>query len=231
MNDMRRVQMIVSTGKQLREQYKLRNRLPLNDVTIAGIDMREYGDIIRDELNVKEIKFVENINDVADSFVYLITPKIGARLGGALKDIIPMVKRGDYRIDGDKLVAGEYVLNSDEFENRLTMKEGITGATLPDNTAVVILNTNVNSELIAEGLVNDALRFIQDSRKAANLDVSDRIKLTYMADVGLRDAIEAHKKHIMHEALIVKMDFGEANQYSDKIEGYNLSIDIEKANA
>lgn len=231
MNDMRRVQMIVSTGKQLREQYKLRNRLPLNDVTIAGIDMREYGDIIADELNVKEIKFIENINDVADSFVYLITPKIGARLGGALKDIIPMVKRGDYRIEGDKLVAGEYVLNSDEFENRLTIKEGITGATLPDNTAVVILNTDVNSELIAEGLVNDALRFIQDSRKAANLDVSDRIKLTYMADVGLRDAIEAHKKHIMHEALIVEMDFGEANQYSTEIEGYNLSINIEKANA
>ena len=231
MNDMRRVQMIVSTGKQLREQYKLRNRLPLNDVTIAGIDMREYGDIIRDELNVKEIKFIENINDVADSFVYLITPKIGARLGGALKDIIPMVKRGDYRIDGDKLVAGEYILNSDEFENRLTMKEGITGATLPDNTAVVILNTDVNSELIAEGLVNDALRFIQDSRKAANLDVSDRIKLTYTADIGLRDAIEAHKKHIMHEALIVEMDFGDADQYSTEIEGYNLSIDIEKANA
>ena len=42
--DMRRVQMIVSTGKQLREQYKLRNRLPLADVTIAGIDMREYAD-------------------------------------------------------------------------------------------------------------------------------------------------------------------------------------------
>ena len=231
MNDMRRVQMIVSTGKQLREQYKLRNRLPLNDVTIAGIDMREYGDIIADELNVKEIKFIENINDVADSFVYLITPKIGARLGGALKDIIPMVKRGDYRIDGDKLVAGEYILNSDEFENRLTMKQGVTGATLPDNTAVVILNTDVNSELIAEGLVNDALRFIQDSRKAANLDVSDRIKLTYTADIGLRDAIEAHKKHIMHEALIVEMDFGDADQYSTEIEGYNLSINIEKANA
>ena len=231
MNDMRRVQMIVSTGKQLREQYKLRNRLPLNDVTIAGIDMREYGDIIADELNVKEIKFIENINDVADSFVYLITPKIGARLGGALKDIIPMVKRGDYRIDGDKLVAGEYILNSDEFENRLTMKQGVTGATLPDNTAVVILNTDVNSELISEGLVNDALRFIQDSRKAANLDVSDRIKLTYTADIGLRDAIEAHKKHIMHEALIVEMDFGDADQYSTEIEGYNLSINIEKANA
>ena len=230
-NDMRRVQSIVSVGKQLREQYKLRNRLPLADVTIAGVDMREYGDIIKDELNVKAVKFIENINDVADSFVYLVTPKIGARLGGALKDIIPMVKRGDYKIENDKLVVGEYVLNSDEFENRLTVKDGVSGAALPDNTAVVVLNTELNAELQEEGLVNDALRFIQDSRKAANLDVSDRIKMTYTADVALHNAIEAHKKRIMHDALITEMTFGDANQFSDKIEEYNLSINIEKANA
>ena len=229
LQDMRRVQMIVSTGKQLREQYKLRNRLPLNDVTIAGVNMAEYTDIIKDELNVKEVKFIDNIHLVADSFVYLITPKIGGRLGGALKDIIPMVKRGDYVLNGDKLIVGEYALNTDEFENRLTVKDNVTGAALPDNTAVVVLNTEVNGELIAEGLVNDALRFIQDSRKAAGLDVSDRIKLTFTADSGLYTAIEAHKKRIMHDALIVEMNFGMADQFTKQIEDYNLAIDIEKA--
>lgn len=229
LQDMRRVQMIVSTGKQLREQYKLRNRLPLQDVTIAGVDMTEYADIIADELNVKEVKFLDNIKSVADSFVYLITPKIGARLGSALKEIIPSVKRGDYTLDGDKLVVGEYTLNNDEFENRLTIKEGISGAALPDNTAVVVLNTEINGELIAEGLVNDALRFIQDSRKAAGLDVSDRIKMTYTADSGLYTAIEAHKKRIMHDALIVEMNIGVAEQFTKQIEDYNFAIDIEKA--
>ena len=228
-DDMRRVQMIVSTGKQLREQYKLRNRLPLSDVTIAGVDMTEYADIIADELNVKEVKFVDNIKTVADSFVYLITPKIGARLGGALKDIIPAVKRGDYTSCGDKLVVGEYELNADEFENRLTVKEGVTGAALPDNTAVVVLNTETNGELLAEGLVNDALRFIQDSRKAAGLDVSDRIKLTYTADFALFRAIDAHKKRIMHDALIVEMNPGAAEQFTTTIEEYNFAIDITKA--
>lgn len=229
LQDMRRVQMIVSTGKQLREQYKLRNRLPLQDVTIAGVDMTEYADIIADELNVKEVKFLDNIKSVADSFVYLITPKIGARLGSALKEIIPSVKRGDYTLDGDKLVVGEYTLNNDEFENRLTVKEGVSGAALPDNTAVVVLNTEINGELIAEGLVNDALRFIQDSRKAAGLDVSDRIKMTYTADSGLYTAIEAHKKRIMHDALIVEMNIGVAEQFTKQIEDYNFVIDIEKA--
>jgi isoleucyl-tRNA synthetase len=163
--------------------------------------------------------------------VYLITPKIGARLGGALKEIIPAVKRGDYKIDGDKLVVGEYVLNSDEFENRLTIKDGVSGSALSDNTAVVVLNTELNSELIREGLVNEVLRFIQDSRKVAGLDVSDRIKLTYTADVALADAIESFRKRIMHDALIVEMERGDANQFEKQIEDYNLAINIEKVNA
>ncbi len=227
-DDMRRVQAIVSVGKQLREQYKLRNRLPLNSLTIAGVNMSDYADIIKDELNVKNVLFDENINNVADSFVYLITPKIGARLGGALKDIIPAVKRGDYELVGDKLVAGSYELNSDEFENRLTVRDGVTGAALPDNTAVVVLDTDINSELLAEGLANDALRFIQDTRKAAGLDVSDRIVLTYNADPALANAIEQHKKRIMHEALITDLQNGDG-EYNTEIEGYALNISVKKA--
>lgn len=227
-DDMRRVQMIVSTGKQLREQYKLRNRLPLNSLTVAGANMPEYADIIQDELNVKSVVFRETFDDVADSFVYLITPKIGARLGGALREIIPAVKRGDYELVGDKLLTAGHELNADEFEMRLNMRDGVTGAALPDNTAVVVLDTDVNSELVAEGLANDALRFIQDTRKVADLDVSDRIVLTYSADPALANALETHKKRIMHEALIVKMVAGDG-KYETEIEGYNLAISVKKA--
>lgn len=225
--DMRRVQAIVSVGKQLREQYKLRNRLPLNKLTVAGANMPGYADIIKDELNVKSVEFADTVDTFADKFVYLITPKIGARLGGALKDIIPAVKRGDYETDGEKLIAAGHALNADEFESRLTVKPGVTGAALPDNTAVVVLDTEVNSELVAEGLANDALRFIQDTRKAANLDVSDRIALTYNAAPALRMALDAHKKRIMRDALIVDMQTGDG-EYETEIEGYSLAISLEK---
>lgn len=226
--DMRHVQSVVSVGKQLREQYKLRNRLPLAKITIAGGDLHAYADIIADELNVKHVDFTPNIGDVADSFIYLITPKIGARLGGALREIIPAVKQGKYEIAGDKLIVGAHTLNADEFENRLTVLPGITGAALPDNTAVVVLDTEINAELVAEGLANDALRFIQDSRKAAGLDVSDRIKLTYNATPALAAAIDAHRDRIMSDALIVDMSRGDG-EYETEIEGYNLSIGIHKA--
>ena len=227
-HDMRRVQSVVSVGKQLREQYKLRNRLPISKITIAGSDLHTYAEIIADELNAKHIDFTPNISSVADSFVYLITPKIGARLGGALREIIPAVKQGAYEISGDKLIVGAHTLNADEFENRLTVLPGITGAALPDNTAVVVLDTEMNAELVAEGLANDALRFIQDSRKAAGLDVSDRIKLTYNADPALAAAIDAHRARIMSDALVVEMTRGDG-EYETQIEGYAITIGIQKA--
>lgn len=228
-NDMRRVQSIVSVGKQLREQYKLRNRLPLKSVTIAGADAQQYADIIRDELNVKDVNFIKDIKSVADSFVYLITPKIGARLGSALREIVPAVKQGNYKIDGDKLVVGEYTLNADEFENRLTVRDGVTGAALPDNTTVVVLDTEITSELVQEGLANDALRFIQDSRKSAGLDVSDRIKMVYSGDDEIVAAVAAHEHRIKNDALIVELARGAAAQFTTEIEGHPFAIDIKKA--
>ncbi len=228
-NDMRRVQSIVSVGKQLREQYKLRNRLPLKSVTIAGADAQQYADIIRDELNVKDVNFIKDIKSVADSFVYLITPKIGARLGAALREIVPAVKQGNYKIDGEKLVVGEYTLNADEFENRLTVRDGVTGAALPDNTTVVVLDTEITPELVQEGLANDALRFIQDSRKSAGLDVSDRIKMVYSGDDEIVAAVDVHNARIKNDALIVELARGAAAQFTTEIEGHPFAIDIKKA--
>ncbi|MBR1379994.1 MAG: isoleucine--tRNA ligase [Alphaproteobacteria bacterium] len=226
--DMRRVQSVVSVGKQLREQYKLRNRLPLNKLTVAGANMPEYADIIRDELNVKSVEWRPNFDDIADGFIYLITPKIGARLGGALREIIPAVKRGEYETRGEKLFAAGHELNADEYERRLTVRDGVTGAALPDNTAVVVLDTDITAELAAEGLANDALRFIQDTRKAAGLDVSDRITMTYNAAPALAAAIDAHKKRIMRDALIRDMSFGDG-EYETEIEGYTFAISVKRA--
>ncbi len=226
--DMRHVQAIVSTGKQLREQYKLRNRLPLSKMIVAGRGNAEYADIIRDELNVKDVQFISDISSVADSFVYLITPKIGARLGGALREIIPAVKQGNYELSGDNLIASGQTLNADEFEMRLTVKDGVAGAALPDNTAVVVLDTNVDAELVAEGLANDALRFIQDTRKATGLDVSDRINMEFQADPALAAAIDTHKARIMADALIRNITRG-TGEHSTEIEGYNFAITITRA--
>ena len=220
MDDMRRVQMIVATGKMLRENYKLRNRLPLKFLMIAGADMNEFSDILRDELNVKSVVFSSNVASVADSFVYLITPKIGARLGGKLKEIMTASKQPGFNPSEFGLLEGEY-------EMRLNIKDGVTGAALPDNTAVVVLDTNMTPELLAEGLANDALRFIQDTRKTIGLDVSDRIVLEYNSDDELSAALEAHRETIMKDALITEMKTG-SGEFDTEIDGHKLSIKITK---
>jgi isoleucyl-tRNA synthetase len=220
LGNMRRVQQIVATGKMLREKAGLRNRLPLAKITIAGVALPAYTEIIADELNVKEVKFANDINEFADSFVYLITPKIGARLGGKLKEIMSASKQPGFNPD-------DWGLLPDEYEFRLNVQPGITGGALPDNTAVVVLDTSLTPELIAEGLANDALRFIQDTRKTIGLDVSDRIRLEYSADDKLAAALETHRETIMSNALIVDMKPG-TGEHNTTLENHNLGITIRK---
>ncbi|MCL2017583.1 MAG: isoleucine--tRNA ligase [Alphaproteobacteria bacterium] len=220
---MRHTQSIISTGKKLRETYKLRNRLPLAKLTIIGKSLSEYTDIIKDELNIKNVEFSDDISSVADSFVYLVTPKIGARLGSKLKEIMAASKQPGFN-------PADWDLLPDEFETRLNIKPGVTGAALPDNTAVVMLDTNITPELISEGLARDALRFIQDSRKEKDLDVSDRIILEYSADTELADAINTHSEMIKENALITDMRLSPVGggDYSIIIEGYKFEVKIKK---
>ncbi|MDR1691517.1 MAG: isoleucine--tRNA ligase, partial [Rickettsiales bacterium] len=180
--DMDKVQDICSVGKFIREEKQLRNRLPLASVTVVGAELKEFSDIIADELNVKKVVYEDNLSLYADKFLYLITPKIGERLGGALKEIIPASKKGEYEIKGDKLFIAGYELNKDEFEERLVVKDGVAGKALPDNSAVVLLDTVITLELKKEGMVRDFVRAVAEERKEQGLDVTDRINLYYYSD-------------------------------------------------
>jgi isoleucyl-tRNA synthetase len=218
---MRKAQSIVSVGKQLREKYGLRNRLPLASLEIAGWNDSEFDDIIKNELNVKEVRHGD-VAKVADSFVYLITPKIGARIGGKLKEIIAAAKQPGFNPD-------DWGLLADEFEKRLNVKDGIAGAALPDNTAVVVLDTNLTPELVAEGLANDALRFIQDTRKAVGLDVSDRIKLAVSGDAEIVRSLKIHERRVMTDVLATEITYSdEPREHAAEIENRKFSVKITK---
>ncbi|MDR3208474.1 MAG: isoleucine--tRNA ligase [Rickettsiales bacterium] len=221
--NMRKVQAIVSTGKQLREKYGLRNRLPLQSLEIAGWNDSGFDGIIRGELNVKEIRHTGDIVANADSFVYLLTPKIGARIGGKLKEIAAAAKRPGFN-------PADWGLPPDEYETRLNVKDGVTGAAMPDNTAVVILDTKITPELAAEGMANDALRFIQDTRRAVGLDVSDRIKLSVAGDAEIIQSLKTHERRVAADTLATEIAYADSPLgHKTEIEGKNISIKIEKA--
>lgn len=200
------VRAICSTAKAVREEKKLRNRLPLASMTVAGEQVDElvpFVDIIKDEINVKEVGFVKDIDVLASHFLYLKTPLIGKRLGPYMKDIMAASKGGDWSIrENGTLFIGGQVLNADEFELRLVLKDGIDGMALPDNTAVVQLDTRVYPELEKEGIARDFVRLVQTARKEKGYHVSDRIQVTFTASTDLvKDALMAHENYVMEQVL------------------------------
>ena len=233
---MDKVRAICSTAKSVREEAKLRNRLPLMSMTIAGVDeaeLSEFTDIIKDEINVKEVGYAADVLAVATKFLYLKTPLIGKRLGAYMKDIMAASKTDAWTVreDGTLFIAGQ-VLNADEFELRLVLKDGLNGQALPDNTAVVQLDTQVYPELEKEGIARDFVRMIQNLRKEKDLDVSDRIVVRYKASSDLIDeALQQNKDYIMEQVLAVDMISNQALDnapVNDEIGDGKIALDLEK---
>ena len=208
---MDKVRAVCSAAKAVREEKKLRNRLPLASMTVAGAGIAElepFTDIIKDEINVKEVGFADDVQTLATKFLYLKTPLIGKRLGPYMKDIMAAGKTNAWSIreDGTLFIAG-HVLNADEFELRLVLKEGLEGQALPDNTAVVQLDTTVYPELEKEGIARDFVRLVQSMRKEKNFDVSDRIVVSYVPSGALiADSLLLHENYIMEQVLATRME-------------------------
>lgn len=211
MDTMDMVRAISSTAKAIREEHRLRNRLPLRSMTIAGANVEklyDFAEVLKEEVNVKEVVFKTDIKEVANTFLYLKTPLIGKRLGQYMKSIMAESKGTNWHKneDGTLSIAGQ-TLFADEFELRLVLKEGLQGQALPDNTAVVQLDVEIVPALEKEGIARDFVRMIQSLRKEKGFDVSDRIILTYATDSALvKEAIGEHENYIKDQVLAIEIN-------------------------
>ena len=217
------VRMITSTALSLRKQAGLRVRLPLSRLTVVtpGTErLAEFAEILRDELNVKDIDFIELADDSAARWG--ITNRLavnarvaGPRLGRGVQTVIQAAKTGAWSdIDG-VVTAGGVALMPGEYE--MTMEtagvaEGLALALLPGG-GFVLLDTVTTPELEAEGLARDLVRVIQDARKAAGFDVSDRISLSVYAESesDLAAALR-HADFIAAETLATQYRFTHSEQ-------------------
>ncbi|MCI0155356.1 isoleucine--tRNA ligase [Leifsonia shinshuensis] len=186
---MDRIRAISSTTLSLRKQSGRRVRLPLASLTVVAADaeaLRPFEAILRDELNVKAVELVELADDSAAS--YGITSRLtvnaraaGPRLGKQVQQVIQAARSGDWSehdgvvtVGGVELVEGEYEL---VLEAAQTDENASSALALLPGGGFVLLDTATTPELEAEGLARDVIRAVQDTRKAAGLDVSDRIEL------------------------------------------------------
>lgn len=235
-SDMDFVRAVCSTAKAVREERKLRNRLPLASLTVAGNNaerLSAYVPLIEDEVNVKEVVLKHDVTAMADYTLYVLTPIVGKRLGRYMKDILAASKTGEWtkNADGTLSIEGQ-VLNADEFELRLVLKEGAAGMALPDNTAVVVLDVTPHPELEREGIARDFVRVVQETRKNSGFDVSDRIEVVYTSkDAAVLEALKENKDYISEQVLAVS--FCEAsnveNAHTEEVGDSTVTFALKKA--
>jgi len=214
------VREIASLGRAARMNAKLKVRQPLAkvEVVLAEPTHREWlvshGELLADELNVKQIDFIEQ----ADEYItYQVVPNF-KRLGPRVGKLMPQVKKALAEADGAMLLAemtdsGKVSLNvgdetveldGEDIEVRLQAKEGWAAA--QGSQCVVVLATELTPELILEGVAREIVRVVQDQRKAIDCQYSDRIVIGLVTEnEQITASIGQFAEYIQGETLAVKI--------------------------
>jgi isoleucyl-tRNA synthetase len=181
------VREVSSVANALRKREAKRVRLPLPRLTIVAPDaaaLAQFEDILRDELNIKKVELVELDAGAPDAYgishrLTVNARAAGPRLGKQVQQVIQAARAGDWSESDGAVTAGGVHLQPGEYElvvETAGRPEGEALAVLPGG-GFVLLDTTTNDALEAEGLARDVIRAVQDTRKAAGFDVSDRIRL------------------------------------------------------
>lgn len=214
---------ICSTASSLRKAKSLRVRLPLNDLTVVtdhAASLREFGAIVADEVNVRTLT-LRDVSEASEAD-FGVSQRLtvnaraaGPRLGRDVQQAIKGSKSGDWSVAGDGTVtAGGLALQDGEYTLETVVDDSVAGgaratAMLPSG-GFVVLDTEVTPELAQEGLARDIVRAVQQARRDAGLDVSDRISLTVTGGQLVWEATVAHQALIVEETLAAQ--FGSAPQ-------------------
>ncbi len=232
---MDRAREICSTALALRKSASLRVRLPLRDLTVVTPDaagLRDFGPLIAEEVNVRTVSLLDL--SAAGEADFGVTRRLtvnaraaGPRLGRDVQVAIKASKTGDWCVTPDgSVVAGGLPLQEGEYALETVVDQAGTGGTggsgpTPQSgqavsspsraTAMlagggfVVLDTTVTPELASEGLARDLIRAVQQARREAGLDVSDRISLTVTGGPEVWEASVTHRDLLMTETLATQL--------------------------
>lgn len=235
------VREICNSALSIRNTFNMRIRQPLGSMTIyhrSSCDFlkNEYQEIIRDEVNVKELEIVSELKEVASLELKLNFPLLGKKVADKIKKLVQYVKEEKWRqIENEQIFLGDetesYTIEKGEYE--LLLKANSEYSSVFDNNkGIVVLSTELNDELILEGLARDVVRLIQETRKQADFHISDRIRVIIKAeDEKIKEAITTWNKYIKEQTLALSLDTNkeiEADFYSKEYQGLTVSIKLIK---
>ena len=221
--DMKELLEIVVLGRACRNTANIKNRQPIATMYVkAEKKMSEfYTDIIADELNVKEVKFADDVESfISYSFkpqLRTVGPKYGKLLGGirqALTDINGTAAMNELRTNGVlklDINGNDVELTEEDLLIETAQTEGYVSES--DGETSVVLDTNLTPELIEEGFVREIISKIQTMRKEAGFEVMDKIVVYAHGNDKIQDVMKAHEDEIKSEVLADEMVLGETDGY------------------
>lgn len=228
---MDKVREIVSATLSLRKAKKMRVRQPLAKLTVVVDEPSQvdgYDALLKSELNIKDVEY-STLDEASDHGLKIIDElkvnarAAGPRLGKQVQFAIKASKSGDWHTDpatGDPVIEtpnGAITLQGDEYDITRRVEEADAAAQRDSASAIlpgggfVILDLELTGDLIAEGYARDVIRAVQDARKDAGLEVSDRIVLTLTVPADDLPKVEQFRDLICSETLSTSMQVEEGD--------------------
>ncbi len=222
----------------IRSEENIRVRQPLSKLVIHldRVDdgtydnyIKHFEDLIKDEVNVKSIIYQEDVKGYADLKLSINFPLLGKRLPEKMKEIIAATKSGNWHEAGGKLFVSGIELLAEEYTLVMEPENGIKGVkALSNSIGLVKIDLEITKELEEEGIARDLVRFIQQTRKEAGFEVSDRIKLNIKSDPNLEPVLANYGPFITDQTLSeIRKDF--KPEYTADIDLNNQIVSIEVA--
>ena len=238
--DMETVLKAVVMGRACRNTANIKNRQPISTMFVkTEHDLTDfYKDIIAEELNVKEVRFTDDVREFT-SYIFkpqlkTVGPKYGKLLGSIQKTLASLdgnAAMDELRADGAlKFMAGEteVSLTEEDLLIEMTQKEGYV--TESDNRMTVVLDTNLTDALVEEGFVLEIISKIQTMRKEADFEVTDRIKVSFAGNEKVADIALRNQAAIAGKVLAESMATGETLAVAKEwnVNGENVTISVER---
>ncbi len=241
--DMDEVRKIVVFGHAARNTANIKNRQPIGRMFVKGPNVlgEFYQQIIKEELNVKEMTFTDDVREFTSySFkpqLKTVGPKYGKQLGGirqylseidgnSAMDTLNTEGSLRFEVDGTEVVLEKEDLLIDVMQVEGYVSDG-------DNEVTVVLDTNLSEELLEEGFVREIISKVQTMRKEAGFEVMDKITLTYIGNEKLDGIIRKNAEEIQNELLALAVEEREADEdaYAKKwsINGEDLTLGVKKS--
>ncbi|MFT6972941.1 MAG: isoleucyl-tRNA synthetase [Pontimonas sp.] len=228
---------VASAGLGLRKAHSRRVRLPLSTLTIVSEgakDLEPLSGIIAEELNVSDVVCVPLDDDAIERFGIgrKLIPHarvLGPRVQGAIQGLLASAKTGDWSIESGVVTVGGTELLEGEYALELTSTKADTAVHFLADGGFVLLDTTVSPRQESEGLARDAIRWIQQQRKASGLQVSDRIDLVLHVDADARQALETHRDLVCRETLARSVSFVDIDASGETLpvgNGSQLSVTV-----